>query len=95
MPESAINARWDTYIRDAIQELGSQSPGDWVGLVELRHVLDGRGTRRPVQDEQLRRMSREGKITLTPEANRKVLTDTDHAAAVTIGGEPCHLVQWN
>lgn len=95
MANTIINARWDTYICDAIRTLITRNRGnvqDWVGLVDLRPILDGRGTSRTAQDEHLKRMSREGKISLAPESNRKALVAADHAAAVEVGGDDCHIV---
>ena len=86
-------ARWDAFVREAILELNPQ-PREWVGLVNLRPKLDMRGLRREAQDEQLKRMSREGKVQIVPEDNRKVLVAADHEAAIWIGGEPNHLVAW-
>ncbi|UJW36933.1 hypothetical protein L3Q67_45035 (plasmid) [Saccharothrix sp. AJ9571] len=82
--------RWTARIRDAIIDLELQ-PGDWVGLVDLRPML---APNRSDQDKHLKRLSAEGQLHLAPESNRKALQDTDHAAAVRLGGDDCHLVQW-
>lgn len=67
---------------------------EWVGLIDLRRML-GEGnawTTREEVDATLKTMSRDGRIHLVPESNRKVLTAEDHNAAVRIGGEDNHLI---
>lgn len=74
-------------IRTAYRKL-ARSPRDWVGLAELRSMLDGAPT--GAVDGVLKELSRTGQAHLSPTSNRKLLTDADHAAAVRIGGEDNH-----
>lgn len=67
----------------------AQKPQDWVRLASLRPLLS---LDRDVQDLTLLAMVRTGSVHLSPDSNRKVLTDADHTAALTIGGDANHLV---
>jgi hypothetical protein len=80
-------AEIERRIRDAYGRL-ARSRQDWVGLVALRPVL-GAVAAADV-DAVLRELSATGQIRLTPESNRKTLTDADHRAAIRIGGEDNH-----
>lgn len=84
--------RWDQAIKTIIEQHANQT--GTVSMADIRTALDQRGTSRDRQDAELKRMSREGKVTLVPESNRKMLTTRDVSAAVRVGGEPCHLVSW-
>ncbi|GAA2980594.1 hypothetical protein [Actinokineospora diospyrosa] len=90
----SVDTRWEKAIKDAIESL-ARKQGDWVGMVDLRRILDGRGTSRAAQDSHLKRLSAARKLHLAPESNRKALRDRHHEAAVTVGGEPCHIVAWD
>ncbi|WP_051386245.1 hypothetical protein [Actinokineospora inagensis] len=88
----SVEARWDTAVRAAIEKLARRK-GGWVDLVDLRTELWQQS--RTAQDAHLARMSRERKIHLVPESNRKTITSADQAAAIRIGGEWNHLIAWN
>lgn len=79
----------ESLIRVAYSEL-SDEPQDWVRLAKLRPKLNG--AKKDEVDEVLRAMSRTGLVHLAQSANRKALTDADHAAAIRIGSEDKHLV---
>lgn len=70
----------------------NQLTTNWTALADLRPTLDMRGLSRQTQDDTLKALSRAGRIHLVPEDNRKALTDTDHAAAIRIGGDDCHFI---
>jgi hypothetical protein len=92
-----VNRRWERFVHDAITQVianRSYDYNDFVGMTELRAALDARGTTRAAQDKQLKRMSIDGTIILYPESNRKMLTDADHAAAIRIGNDYCHIICW-
>lgn len=89
----SVNDRWDSIIRDAIINLEHSKKG-WVALVDLRPRLDRSGAGRGAQDQHLKRLSKERKIHLVPESNRKALTKRDHEAAIRIAGDDNHLVCW-
>lgn len=76
-------------IRQVYLELGD-GYDDWVRLAKIRPQLDGAG--REEVDETLLKMVQGGDTHLVASANRKVLTDDDHAAAIRIGGEDKHLM---
>ncbi len=83
------SANLEDLITQAYLELGDGYQ-DWVRLAKLRPRLDG--AQREEVDETLLRMVKDGTTHLVASANRKVLTDEDHAAAIRIGGEDKHLV---
>lgn len=64
--------------------------GGWVSLTRLRGAL-ARIPRDEV-DEALRQLSHNPQVYLIPEANQKILTPEDRAAAVELGGEDKHLL---
>jgi len=64
--------------------------GDWVAIAALRHRLAGLDQRQVTAE--LRAMERDRVANLVPQANQKVLTPADHAAAVPVGPDRCHLV---
>jgi hypothetical protein len=76
-------------IRAAYRKL-ARSPRAFVGLVDLRSMLGDAPTKDV--DDVLKKLSREGRVHLTPEPNRKALTDAGRAAAVRIGGDDNHLI---
>ena len=90
----STNERWNKFVRDTLKKLSTHHR-QWVTLADLRHELTARGTRRPAQDEHLRRMHDETLIRLMPETNRALLTREVQAAALTWHGQTHHLVRWN
>lgn len=68
----------------------ARDPGDPVSLTELRPLL-GTAPRAAV-DATLRQLSRARRVNLVPQANQKILSQADRAAAVRIGNEDCHFV---
>jgi len=64
--------------------------GDWVRIAELRQQLAHLG--HDLVTAELRAMELDRVAHLVPQANQKVLTATDHAAAVRIGMDRCHLM---
>jgi hypothetical protein len=85
MTETQIEDR----IRAAYRKL-ARSPRDWVGLVDLRPMLNGAS--RSDVDAVLKQLSKAGQAHLAPESNRKTLTTADHDAAIRLGGEDNHLI---
>lgn len=77
-----------TRVADAVRALGQ--PGDFVRLADVRAALDDMPAAE--LDALLKRMSKSGEIHLAPDSNRKAQTDADRAAAITVGGEPNHLI---
>jgi hypothetical protein len=68
----------------------AKEPRDWVSLSDLRTFL-GDASRAAV-DDALRGLSRSRRANLVPQANQKVLSQADRAAAVRIGTDDCHLI---
>lgn len=91
-PETPAS-RFDNALTEDIKAITSR-PGnsDFASMAALRKTLDARGLSRAEQDTHLKRMSRERKINIVPEDNRKALRQEDHDTAIHIGGEPNHLV---
>lgn len=86
----AIRSRGlEQLIRQVYLELGDGYQ-DWVRLAKIRPRLDGAD--RDEADETLLKMVKDGDTHLVASANRKVLTDEDHTAAIRIGGEDKHLM---
>jgi hypothetical protein len=79
----------ESLIRQVYLDLGDGYQ-DWVRLAKVRPRLDGAD--RGEVDETLLKMVKDGDTHLVAGANRKVLTDDDHAAAIRIGGEDKHLM---
>jgi hypothetical protein len=67
-----------------------RKPGAWVKLTAVRRRLDG--VSRKEVDAALGRMMRQPGVHLISQADQKNLTEDDHQAALTIGGEPKHLL---
>ncbi|WP_328447422.1 hypothetical protein [Amycolatopsis sp. NBC_00438] len=85
------NAPTEDRVRDAVAKMAREE-GEWVGLVELRKALGD------VDHDELTRVLRDmnrnnPNVHFVPEDNRKALTDTDHAAAIEIGGDAQHFVR--
>jgi uncharacterized membrane-anchored protein YjiN (DUF445 family) len=79
----------EQQIQRAYQDLvDPQIP--WVGLRELRDRLSG--LTREQQDTALTNLVRERLIRLIPEENQKTITLADRAAAISLSGEPKHLI---
>jgi hypothetical protein len=76
-------------IRAAYEALAAR-PGAWVSLTRLRVALSEL-TRHDV-DEALLRIDLQPHVYLIAEANQKILSDADRAAAIRIGGENKHLL---
>ncbi len=76
-------------IRAAYRQL-TPFPGGWVGLLELRARLSDLS--RADVDRGLQAIQRVTGIAVIPEENQKTLTPDDRAAAIAIGGQPCHLI---
>jgi hypothetical protein len=84
----------DNRVRVAYRDL--RSPGEWVGLADLREHPALSDLTRDQQDEAIAGIIGFGggydftgkkSVRLIPVANRKALTDRDRAAAVNLGGE--------
>ncbi len=65
--------------------------GDWMPLSELRTKLPADASREDV-DALLKQLSRDGKVELAPNPDRKSLTSADRESAVRIGGDENHLI---
>jgi hypothetical protein len=88
---AADGASLERRVRQAYTELAGR-PGGWVSLTRLRKHLGN-----PPKDELdavLSDMSRQPTVYLIPEANQKILTAEDRAAAVYSGGEDKHLISF-
>ena len=79
----------DKALRDAYDSLASR-PGAWVNLTRLRDALPHLS--RDEVDEALLRLDLEPWAYLIPEANQKMLSETDRDAAIHVGGEDKHLL---
>jgi hypothetical protein len=79
----------EAVIRDAYRELSGES-GDAVRLARLRHRIDG--VDRDEVDQHFLKMLKTGLVHFTPDSNTKALTETDHTAAIEVGGEDKHLI---
>jgi hypothetical protein len=79
----------EDLIRRAYGELSSR-PQEWVRLAQLRPKLNGAD--KSEVDEELLEMIKTGLVHLSPDSDRRNLTEADHAAAIRIGKEDKHLV---
>lgn len=84
---AAATGDLQALIRAAYREL-AVTPGGWVGLADLRELLDEHD--REVVDDALRAMVRSADVRIIPVANTKALTPRDRAAALRIGDEENH-----
>ncbi|OLM29653.1 MULTISPECIES: hypothetical protein [unclassified Pseudonocardia] len=75
-------------IRDAVARL--TEPGGWVGLSRLRKELADLS--RGDVDAALTDLAVSPGVHLQSEPNTKALTAADHEAAVTVAGEPRHMI---
>ena len=76
-------------IRASYRSLAS-APGAWVTLTELRSALGD--VARADLDPALVLLQRTAGVSLIPQENQKLLTDTDRDAAVVVGTQKCHLL---
>lgn len=76
-------------IRAAYHALADQ-PGAWVTLTELRSALGD--VVRADLDTELVLLQRQPGVSLIPQENQKLLTESDRAAAVVVGTQKCHLI---
>lgn len=91
------NAMADMDIRDAYQNAldamgrgnkpSGQEGGPWMSMLRLRTALSQLGWSREKQDTELMRFIRERKAFVTPESNRKVMSQRDRDAALHRGGD--------
>lgn len=79
----------ESMIRAAYDRLAQRPQAD-VRLARLRPELEGFS--KDDVDRVLLAMSRTGLTHLSPDSNRKALTEADHEAAIQIGTEAKHLV---
>ncbi|WBB81071.1 hypothetical protein O7606_06730 [Micromonospora sp. WMMD882] len=77
----------EALVRAAYREL-AVTPGAWVGLADLRELLDDLD--RDAVDGALRALVRQPDVRIIPVANSKALSTRDRAAAVRIGDEENH-----
>ena len=68
----------------------SSKPGRFVRMTELRPLIGG--SDREHVDSTLMSMLRAGDIHLSPDSDRRGLTDADHKAAIRVGREDKHLI---
>lgn len=85
---------WDTKLYDTLLTLGGRDHNGYsnsIRLADLRPLLGGT---REEQDANLKRLSRDGVIGIAPNSARMLLRQDDHDAAMMLGGEVQHTVQW-
>jgi hypothetical protein len=80
----------DTEVYETIAELGGDT--SWVALARLRPYLAALRIDRAHQDASLVQLSRTGRIVVASEDNQKSLRREDHAAAIWLGNQNCHIV---
>jgi hypothetical protein len=68
-----------------------KSPGDWVGLADLRPKLAHLA--RESIDTELERMASTPGVHVQSEPNQKALSDADRKAAVRFGGDERHMLK--
>ncbi len=79
----------EEMIRRVYLELATR-PKEWIRLARLRPKLNG--AEKAEVDQTLVRMMKTELVHLSPDSDRKGLTDADHAAAIRIGKEDKHFV---
>lgn len=89
LPAKAMPLRGDDDLLDDIEDMGRNVSGGYVSLAQLRAKMGGT---RDEQDAALKRLDRARVIILDPDPNRKAIAPEGHEAAISIGGEPKHLV---
>jgi len=77
-------------IRKALQ-YAQERAGGWVRIAELRDLIDTDASRDEI-DAAILLEYRELRLRLSSEANHRVLDIYDHAAAISIGGDPVHWI---
>jgi hypothetical protein len=95
--EAARYARAEKIIHKALDDIMASDRarlGEFIKMTDLRAELDMRGISRATQDKYLKQLSKDRKLYLNPESNRKILEQADHDAAVQIGGQANHLAIW-
>ncbi|WP_326945770.1 DNA-binding protein [Amycolatopsis sp. NBC_01307] len=88
--ESRPPATAEQRVRDVYRELASRPQG-WVRLSDVRERLGATLPREEV-DKALQAMTRTGRVHLSPDSDRRGLTQVDHDSAVRIGREDNHLL---
>lgn len=71
----------------------SSTPGKFVKLTELRPLVGG--SDREDVDSTLMAMMRAGDVHLSPDSDRRGLTDADHEAAIRVGREDKHMIAFD
>jgi len=71
----------------------SSKPNRFVKLTELRPLIGGKD--REDVDKTLIAMFRSGDVHLSPDSDRRNLTDADRAAAIRVGNEDKHLIAFS
>ena len=79
----------ESAVRAAYAEL-AKTPGDWVGLAELRSRLSD--IDRKTLDGTLLTMERQDGVRIVPVADTKNLSSQDRAAALRIGSQDNHTI---
>ncbi|MGW3353271.1 hypothetical protein ACWDA3_59140 [Nonomuraea rubra] len=82
------DARIEAQIR-AAYDLLARRPGAWVGLADVRELVDAP---RDQVDDVLRRLERRPDVNMVPESNQKTLRPEDREAAINIGAQDKHLI---
>ncbi|UOZ09362.1 hypothetical protein [Amycolatopsis sp. WQ 127309] len=88
--ETRPPATAEQRVRDVYRELASRPQG-WVRLSDVRERL-GATLPRDEVDKALQAMTRTGRVHLSPDSDRRGLTQVDHDSAVRIGREDNHLL---
>lgn len=81
--QSLINAYWT-----AVREKGITGTDKWVRLSDIRPALAAMGLDRAEQDAAIESFALRRDARLVPVENLKSMTAADHAARVTVGGQP-------
>lgn len=85
--------RAEDQIRDAVTRIAQANGGsssDWVNIAQLRAELPN--INREEFDAAVRALGREKGVNVDPDPDRRNITPAQRAAAVTIAGEPHHLI---
>lgn len=80
-----------TLAADAVTTAAQALGEGWLQLASVRRLLTG--IPRATQDAALRKLALDGELILAPQANQKLLTGADRAAAVWFGNEANHLIR--
>ena len=87
--ETRAQSDAEPMVREAYRSL-TREPNGWVSLADLRDKLSD--VPRAAVDDALRRMARDPRVGMIPEADQSSLRSRDHEAAIRIGGEYKHLL---